>query len=149
MTYDPTNIFAKILRGEIPVQKVYEDAHTLVIMDAFPQAPGHTLVIPKNASRNLLDADPNTLADLLPIVQRVARAVLKAFAADGVKIVQFNEAAAGQSVFHLHVHVIPVRENAPLASHGRGMEHPETLAENAELIRKALTESGALALGLE
>lgn len=138
MTYDSSNIFAKILRGEIPSHKVYEDADTVVFMDVMPQAPGHTLVVPKAASRNLLDADPHVLARLMPVVQKVARAVKSAFGADGVSIIQYNEAAAGQSVFHLHVHVIPRHEGVPLKPHKGGMESPEVLALAAEKIRKAL-----------
>jgi histidine triad (HIT) family protein len=138
MTYDDNNIFAKILRGEIPSHKVYEDADTLVFMDAMPQAPGHTLIVPKAKSRNLLDADPDVLAGMGPVVQRVARAVKAAFAADGVTVVQFNEAASGQTVFHLHYHVIPRHEGVPLMPHSREMEKPEVLAAYADKIRKAL-----------
>jgi histidine triad (HIT) family protein len=138
MSYDASNVFAKILRGEIPSHKVYEDAHTLVFMDVMPQAPGHTLVVPKAASRNLLDADPAVLAQVAPVVQRVARAVKTAFEADGVTVVQFNEAASGQSVFHLHFHVIPRHEGVPLKTHAREMEKPEVLAASAEKLRKAL-----------
>jgi histidine triad (HIT) family protein len=138
MTYDDNNIFAKILRGEIPSHKVYEDADTLVFMDAMPQAPGHTLIVPKAKSRNLLDADPDVLAGMGPVVQRVARAVKAAFAADGVTVVQFNEPASGQTVFHLHYHVIPRHEGVPLMPHSREMEKPEVLAAYADKIRKAL-----------
>jgi histidine triad (HIT) family protein len=138
MSYDDSNIFAKILRGEIPSHKVYEDAETLVFMDAMPQAPGHTLVVPKAPSRNLLDADPQALARVAPVVQRVARAVKSAFAADGVTVVQFNEPASGQTVFHLHFHIIPRHEGIPLMPHNRDMEKPEVLTAYAEKIRKAL-----------
>jgi histidine triad (HIT) family protein len=136
-SYDPGNIFAKILRGEIPAHKVFEDDDFLVFMDIMPQAPGHTLVVPKAASRNLLDADPASLARLMPMVQRVARAVQTAFAADGIMIVQYNEAPAGQSVFHLHVHVIPRHEGVALKEHGRGMAPAEELAANAAKVRAA------------
>ncbi len=138
MSYDDSNIFAKILRGEIPCHKVYEDDDVLVFMDAMPQAPGHTLVVPKAPSRNLLDADPKVLASMGPVVQRMARAVKSAFAADGLTIVQFNETASGQTVFHLHFHVIPRHEGVPLMPHSRNMEEPEVLAAHAEKIRKAL-----------
>ena len=111
MSYDDSNVFAKILRGEIPSAKVYEDANALVFMDAMPQAEGHTLIVPKAPSRNLLDADPQVLARMAPLVQRVARAVKTAYSADGVTVVQFNEPASGQTVFHLHFHVIPRKEN--------------------------------------
>ena len=113
-SYDTDNIFAKILRGEIPSQRVYEDEHTVAFMDVMPQANGHTLVIPKAPSRNILDADPQTLARLLPVVQKVAVAAKEAFAADGVTVIQFNEPAAGQTVYHLHFHVIPRIEGLPL-----------------------------------
>jgi len=138
MTYDANNIFAKILRGEIPSHKVYEDADALVIMDAMPQSPGHTLIIPKAPSRNLLDADTETLARLAPLVQKIARAVKEAFAADGVTVVQFNEPASGQTVFHLHYHVIPRIEDIPLKPHTGAMEDPDVLAANAEKVRKVL-----------
>ena len=138
MSYDDSNIFAKILRGEIPSHKVYEDAEVLVFMDAMPQAPGHTLVVPKAPSRNLLDAEPEVLARVAPVVQRVARAVRSAFAADGVTIVQFNEPASGQTVFHLHFHVIPRHEGVPLMPHSSDMEKPEVLAAHADKLRKAL-----------
>jgi len=138
MTYDAKNIFAKILRGEIPSHKVYEDPEALVIMDAMPQSPGHTLIIPKAPSRNLLDADPVMLARLAPLLQRIARAVKEAFAADGVTVVQFNELASGQTVFHLHFHVIPRIEGTPLKPHTGAMEESDVLAANAEKVRKVL-----------
>jgi histidine triad (HIT) family protein len=138
MTYDSNNIFAKILRGEIPSHKVYEDADTVAFMDVMPQAPGHLLVVPKAASRNLLDADPAVLARVMPVVQKIARAAKAAFAADGISVIQYNEAAGGQSVFHLHFHVVPRHEGVPMKPHTGGMEKPEVLAANAEKIRKAL-----------
>lgn len=138
MTYDANNIFAKILRGEISSHKVYEDADALVIMDAMPQSPGHTLIIPKAPSRNLLDADPEMLARLAPLVQKITRAVKEAFAADGVTLVQFNEPASGQTVFHLHFHVIPRIEGTPLKPHTGAMEESDVLAANAEKVRTVL-----------
>ncbi len=138
MTYDPNNVFAKILRGEIPSHKVFENDDVLVFMDVMPQAPGHTLVVPKAASRNLLDADPAVLGKLLPLVQNVARAVKEAFAADGVSVFQYNEAAGGQSVFHLHIHVVPRHEGVPLGRHSDTMEDQAVLAANAEKVRRAL-----------
>jgi histidine triad (HIT) family protein len=138
MSYDDSNVFAKILRGEIPSHKVYEDSDALVFMDAMPQAAGHTLIVPKAPSRNLLDADPNVLARIAPLVQRVARAVKAAFGADGVTVVQFNEPSSGQTVFHLHYHIIPRHEGVPLMPHSRTMEKPEVLAMHAEKVRKAL-----------
>lgn len=136
--YDDTNIFARILRGEIPAHKVYEDEQVVAFMDVMPQGTGHTLVVPKAPSRNLLDADPAVLGVLMAITQKVAAAVKKAFAADGVTIMQFNEAASGQTVFHLHVHVIPRFEGVALRRHTGEMEKPEVLTENAEKIRQAL-----------
>ncbi len=122
--YDDSNIFAKILRGEIPSERVYEDDDTVAFMDVMPQGPGHTLVVPKAPSRNLLDADPTGFAPLMAAVQKVARAAKTAFDADGVTIIQFNEPAAGQSVFHLHFHVIPRFEGVPLKPHTGKMEDP-------------------------
>ena len=136
--YDPDNIFAKILRGEIPAHRVYEDADTLAFMDVMPQGPGHTLVIPKAPARGLLDADPAALAALAASVQRVARAVKAAFAADGLTVFQFNEPAGGQTVFHLHVHVVPRFDGVPLQRHEGGMADPTVLAGHAERIRAAL-----------
>lgn len=139
-TYDSNNIFAKILRGEIPSHRVYEDDAVVAFMDVMPQGPGHTLVVPKAPSRNLLDADPTTLGPLFAIVQKVARAVKKTFGADGVTVMQFNEPASGQTVYHLHVHVIPRFEGVPLKPHSGQMEKPEILAENAGKIRAALSD---------
>ena len=136
--YDPGNIFAKILRGEIPSHKVYEDEHALAFMDVMPQANGHTLVIPKIPSRNILDADPATLARLIPVVQKVAIAAKEAFEADGVTVSQFNEPAAGQSVYHLHFHVIPRFEGVPIKRHAGAMEDQDVLTANAQKMRDAL-----------
>lgn len=136
--YDPSNIFSKIIKGEIPSHKVYEDADVLVMMDIFPQSKGHVLIIPKAASRNLLDADPAVLARTIPQVQRVARATQKALNPDGIRVVQFNEAPAGQSVFHLHFHVIPVYEGVELGRHGQGKADDAELAAQARAIAAAL-----------
>ena len=138
MTYDPGNIFAKIIRGEIPCHKVYEDADAIVFMDVMPQSPGHALVVPKAQSRNIFDADPAVLANILPLVQRVAIASKNAFAADGITVTQFNEAAGGQSVFHLHYHVIPRFDGKALKPHAGGMEDAGVLAENAAKLKAAL-----------
>lgn len=138
MTYDPTNIFGKILRGEIPAHKVFEDETALVMMDIFPQSRGHTLVVPKAASRNLLDADPAALAAVIPLVQRVAKAVKAATGADGIRLAQFNEAPAGQTVFHLHFHVIPIYDGVPLGAHGGGKADDSELAALASQISAAL-----------
>lgn len=116
--YDENNIFAKMLRGEIPCFKVYEDEHTLAFMDIMPRSKGHTLIIPKAGSRNLLDADPATLTPLFLTAQKIAKASKEAFNADGVFVGQFSEAASGQTVFHLHIHVIPRFEGSPLKPEG-------------------------------
>jgi len=136
--YDQNNVFARILRGEIPSIRVCEDADTVALMDVMPQGPGHTLVLPKAPSRNLLDADPVVLARLMSVVQKIARAVKTAFEADGVTVIQFNEPASGQTVFHLHVHVIPRFDGIALKPHTGEMERKEVLEANAEKIRKAL-----------
>lgn len=136
--YDPDNIFGKILRGDIPCHKVFENDDVLAFMDVMPQSKGHTLVIPKTGSRNLLDAAPNVLATTITQVQIIARAVKKALNADGLRIVQFNEEPAGQTVFHLHFHIIPVYEGVPLKSHTDKMADNEELAEHAKQIAAAL-----------
>ncbi len=136
--YDPDNIFAKILSGDIPSHRVYEDDATVAMMDVMPQAPGHTLVLTKAPSRNLLDADPANLGRLMQTVQKIANAAKTAFEADGIMVVQYNEAPAGQSVFHLHVHIIPRFAGVPLKPHTGGMEDPQVLATNAEKLRRAL-----------
>jgi histidine triad (HIT) family protein len=136
--YDDNNIFAKILRGEIPCVKVYEDDHTLAFMDVMPQAPGHLLVIPKTGSRNILDADPDVLAKTIPVVQKLAVAAKEAFDADGIYVAQFNEPAAGQTVFHLHFHIIPRNDGEPLKPHSGAMADVEMLKAHAEKIKQAL-----------
>jgi len=119
--YDDANIFAKILRGEVPSARVYEDDHVLAFMDVFPQSRGHTLVISKaSKARNLLDAEPRVLEQLIAGVQRVARAVRVALKPDGIVVTQFNGAPAGQTIFHLHFHIIPRWEGQPLGRHGQG-----------------------------
>ena len=138
MSYDTNNIFAKILRGEIPCHKVYENDTALAFMDVMPQVDGHTLVIPKSPSRNLLDADPAVLGPLMISVQKVAIAVREAFGAEGILIKQFNEPAAGQTVFHLHVHILPRHEGADLRPHSGKMADHGLLAKHAEMIRGAL-----------
>ena len=140
--YDHDNIFAKILRGEIPCHRVYEDAQTLAFMDVMPQGEGHTLVIPKAPARGLLDAKPESLVALMASVQHVARGVKAAFQADGLTVFQFNEPAGGQTVFHLHVHVIPRREGVPLKRHEGSMADNTILAEHAARIRAALKTPG-------
>ncbi len=142
--YDPGNIFARILRGELPSHQVYSDGDTIAFMDVMPQGAGHTLVLPRAPSRNLLDADPSTIGPLMHTVQRIAKAVARAFAADGVTVLQFNELAAGQTVFHLHFHIIPRFEGTPLKPHSGAMEAPEVLAAHAEKVRKALAADSPL-----
>ena len=138
MSYDPTNVFAKVLRGEIPSTKVYEDDATLAFMDIMPRCEGHTLVIPKTPARNVLDASTEQLTACLATVQKIGRAHLKAFGAQGVTVLQFNEAAGGQVVFHLHFHVIPRFDGLPLAPHTGRMEKPELVAAAAAKIVQAL-----------
>lgn len=137
MSYDPDNIFAKILRGEIPSARVYEDDDTLVFMDIMPRAGGHCLIIPKTPCRNVLDASPAQLNAVIATTQKMATAVMRAFDAQGVTIQQFNEAAGGQEVFHLHFHVLPRHENVKLRAPGQ-MEDSAVIAANAEKIRGAL-----------
>jgi histidine triad (HIT) family protein len=136
--YDPSNIFARILRGELPAHKVYEDAETFAFMDIMPRGDGHCLVIPKAPARNILDVDAESLSAVARTTQKLAAAVMKAFGADGITIQQFNEPAGGQVVFHLHVHVIPRFEGVPMKPHTGQMEDQAVLAANAEKIRAAL-----------
>ncbi|HPG88419.1 MAG TPA: HIT family protein [Hyphomicrobium sp.] len=138
MSYDSQNIFAKILRGEIPSHTVYEDADAVCFMDVMPQGPGHALIVPKAPSRNMLDADPVVLAKILPLVQKIAIASKSAFGADGITVMQFNEPAGGQTVFHLHYHVIPRFDGVPLKPHTGKMEDGAVLAANAEKLKAAL-----------
>ncbi len=136
--YDPDNVFAKILRGDLPSQTVYEDDATLAIMDIMPRADGHVLVLPKTPCRNLFDAPAEALQAVALVTQKLARAVKTAFSAEGVTVQQFNEGAGGQVVFHLHVHIMPRFEGVALRPHTGAMEKPEVLAANAEKIRAAL-----------
>jgi histidine triad (HIT) family protein len=136
--YDPSNIFAKILRGELPCYKVYEDAKTLAFLDIMPRAPGHTLVLPKTPARNILDISTGDLAQVMAAVQKIAKASVAAFGADGVTIQQFNEAAGGQVVFHLHVHVIPRKAGVALKPPASVKEAPDVLAEQAKQLALAL-----------
>lgn len=136
--YDPDNIFGKILRGEIPCHRVYEDDDVLAFMDVMPQSSGHTLVVPRTGSRNLLDAHPAVLAATIERVQDIAKAVKKAMNADGIRIAQFNEAVAGQTVFHLHFHIIPMYEGVTLKPHSGDMADNDVLAAQAKQIAAAL-----------
>ena len=134
-TYDDGNIFAKILRGEIPSVKVYEDAEVMALMDAFPQAKGHVLVISKTSkARNILDAEPKTLGRLIGATQKTARAIKAALNPDGIVVTQFNGAPAGQTIFHLHFHIIPRWEGVPVGRHGGGMADAEELKALADQI---------------
>ena len=137
MAYDNANVFAKILRGELPAQKVYEDGDSLAFMDIMPRCEGHTLVIPKTPARNLLDASPAQLAACMRTVQKVADAAMKAFGAAGITVQQFNEPAGGQVVFHLHFHILPRFDGVSLGPPASKMERAEVLAANADKIRKA------------
>jgi histidine triad (HIT) family protein len=136
--YKDDNIFAKILRGEAPSYRVYEDEQTLAFMDVMPQVPGHTLVIPKYPAEDLLDVDPASLAATIRVTQMIAAAVKKAFDAPGIMVAQLSGAAAGQTVFHLHFHVLPRHDGLQLKLHARQMEDEAVLEEYAERVRKAL-----------
>jgi histidine triad (HIT) family protein len=137
-SYDPNNIFAKILRGELPAHKVYEDDKAFSFLDIMPRAPGHTLVIPKAAVRTFLDIEPDDLAHLIKVTQRIARTAVKVFAADGLTVQQFNEPAGGQVVFHLHVHVIPRQAGVPLKPPASFKEDPAVLSDQALRLSTAL-----------
>jgi histidine triad (HIT) family protein len=136
--YDRNNVFAKILRGEIPAFKVYEDAKALAFMDAMPQSDGHTLVIPKTEARNFFDIAPDALADLIKATQHVAKGVQQAFQPEGMRIIQFNEAAAGQTVFHIHFHILPCYAGAEMRGHGRDWADKDLLTQHADKVRAAL-----------
>lgn len=139
-TYDSDNIFARILRGEIPGVPVWEDENVYVFMDAFPQTEGHALVISKTSqARNILEVEPEVLTRLTAAIQRTARAIEKALSPDGLIVTQFNGAPAGQTVFHLHFHIIPRYTGKEMAGHGQsGMADPEALKALAARIRAAL-----------
>jgi histidine triad (HIT) family protein len=137
-SYDPNNIFAKILRGELPCHKVYEDDKALAFLDIMPRAPGHTLVLPKAPARNLLDVKPDDLAHVMQVAQKVARAAMTVFGADGITIQQFNESAGGQVVFHLHVHVVPRKAGAPMKPPASVKEEPGVLSDQALELTAAL-----------
>jgi histidine triad (HIT) family protein len=137
--YDTNNLFAKILRAELPAHKIYEDDKSFAFLDIMPRAPGHTLVIPKIPVRTILDINPVDLAHLFAATQMVARAVVKVFAADGLTIQQFNETAGGQVVFHLHVHVIPRKNGVALMPPASVKEDPAVLSDQALRLSAALT----------
>jgi histidine triad (HIT) family protein len=138
MPYDTNNIFAKILRGEIPSVKIYEDDKTLAFMDVMPEAQGHTLVVPKENAENILDLSGGGMAAMMATVQKVARAVDKALSPDGILLKQYNRAPAGQTIFHVHFHIVPRFEGDHLAPHAKAMVDPKTLEPIAAKIRNAL-----------
>jgi histidine triad (HIT) family protein len=138
MTYDPNNVFAKVLRGELPCHKIYEDDDTLAFLDIMPRSEGHALVITKEKATDLFDVSPQALEKLMAVVQKLSPQIKEAVGADGVLIAQFNGAAAGQTVFHLHVHIIPRKEGTELKPHAGITEDQAKLAATAEKIKKKL-----------
>jgi len=138
LPYDPNNIFAKILRGEIPCVKVYEDDRTLAFMDVMPEAEGHVLVVPKEGAENILDLSSEGMAAMMATTQKMAKAVDKALQPDGILLKQYNRAAAGQSIFHVHFHIVPRWEGAAMAPHGKVMVDAATLEPIAAKIRSEL-----------
>jgi histidine triad (HIT) family protein len=137
-SYDPNNIFAKIIRGELPCHKVYENDKVLAFLDIMPRAPGHTLVLPKAPARNILDIAPDDLVAVALTTQKIARAAVKAFDADGVTVQQFNEGAGGQVVFHLHLHIIPRKAGVPMKPPASEKEKPDVLSDHALRLAAAL-----------
>jgi histidine triad (HIT) family protein len=137
-SYDANNIFAKILRGELPAYKIYEDDKSIAFLDIMPRAPGHALVLPKASVRNILDINPDDLAHVMKVAQKIAKASMQVFDAQGVTIQQFNEGAGGQVVFHLHVHVIPRHDGVPMKPPATHKEKPEILAAHASKLAGAL-----------
>ena len=136
--YDPNNIFAKILRGEFPCYKVYEDEHVLAFLDIMPRTPGHTLLIPKAPARNILDISPEDFAHVARAAQKIARAAMHAFKADGITVQQFSEPAGGQVVFHLHMHVMPRHDGVGLLPPASRKEDAKVLEDNATKLIAAL-----------
>src|SRR6187431_387695 len=136
--YDPSNLFAKILRGEIPCHKVYENDRAFAFLDIMPRAPGHTLVIPKAPARNILDVAPDDLAHVMKVAQRIAKVSVDVFGADGVTLQQFSEGAGGQVVFHLHVHVIPRKEGIAMKPPASVKEAPDVLKAQAAKLLAAM-----------
>ena len=136
--YDPSNVFAKILRGELPCYKIYEDDKALAFLDIMPRAPGHALVLPKAPARNILDVAPDDLAHVMKVAQKIAKVSVEVFGADGVTLQQFSESAGGQVVFHLHVHVIPRKEGIALKQPASVKEAPDVLKEQAAKLAAAL-----------
>jgi histidine triad (HIT) family protein len=139
--YDPNNVFAKILRGELPAHKVYEDDRAFAFLDIMPRSPGHTLVIPKAPARNILDVAPDDLAHVMKVAQKIAKAGMTVFNADGVTVQQFSESAGGQVVFHLHVHVMPRVTGIALKAPASVKEDPAVLSDQALKLAAALKSS--------
>lgn len=140
-SYDPNNIFAKILRGELPSHKVYEDDKSFAFLDIMPRATGHTLVIPKASARTIFDISPDNLAHLIKVTQKIARVAMKVFAADGLTLQQFNEPASGQVVYHLHMHIIPCKSGVPLRPPASFKEDPAVLTNQAMQLATALKDA--------
>lgn len=138
MAYDQNNIFAKILRGEIPAQKFFEDERTIAILDVMPQSEGHALVIPKSAAENIFELDQEFAAAVMRTGKQIAETIRDIFQADGITLMQFNGAEAGQTVFHFHLHVIPRYAGRPLQRHGSRLADPAMLAEQAARLHAAL-----------
>ena len=136
--YDANNLFAKILRGELPCYKVYEDDKTLAFLDIMPRAPGHVLVLPKAPARNILDISLEDLAHVIKVAQKIAKVSVEAFGADGVTLQQFNESAGGQVVFHFHVHVIPRKTGVAMKPPASEKAAPDVLADQAKQLAAAL-----------
>jgi len=136
--YDPNNIFAKILRGEMPAYKVFEDDKVFAFLDIMPRAPGHTLVVPKAPARTIIDVAADDLTAVMKVTQKIARAAMTVFAADGITIQQFNEPAGGQVVFHLHVHIIPRKNGVALKPPLSFKEEPAVLSDHAARLADAL-----------
>ena len=140
MAYDPDNLFMRIIRGELPCVKVHEDADVLAFMDIMPQSEGHTLVVPKVAGENLVDTPLASVTAAVAVVQRIAKAAPRAFGCPGVMVAQFNGAAAGQTVYHLHFHVIPRWLDRPFGMHARDRADPADLEAAAAKLRRALAD---------
>lgn len=137
-SYDPNNIFAKILRGELPAYKVFDDERVFAFLDIMPRAPGHTLIVPKAPARTIIDIAPDDLVHVVKVTQKIAQAAMTAFAADGITIQQFNEPAGGQVVFHLHFHMIPRKNGVALKPPLSFKEEPAVLSEHASRLAAAL-----------
>ena len=142
-TYDPQNIFAQIIRGDAPCYKLYEDDDVLAFLDLFPQSFGHTLVIPKrSAACNILDVDSEALARVIKVVQKLTRAIVAELEPDGVQVAQFNGAPAGQTVFHIHMHIVPRYAGEGLGIHAAGKAEPAELEKlQARLLQRIATQA--------